>query len=90
MKNSGVEWIGEIPEGGFLQRLKFLCKIATGNKDVYLITNGLRMSFSVSSDVNDYGAQMAATVVVAVPLLLLFIFFISFILSISSGWKPQK
>lgn len=33
MKNSGVDWIGEIPEHWSSQRLKFLCTIATGNKD---------------------------------------------------------
>lgn len=33
MKDSGVEWIGEIPEGWDLRRLKFLCTINTGDKD---------------------------------------------------------
>ena len=32
-KDSGVEWIGEIPEGWKTNRLKYLCSIATGNKD---------------------------------------------------------
>ena len=54
--------------------------IATGNKDIYLITNGLRETFSTADNVNDYGAQMAATVIVTVPLLLLFIFFRKYIM----------
>ena len=54
--------------------------IATGNKDVYLITNGLRETFSVADNVDDYGAQMAATVIVTVPLLLLFVFFRKYIM----------
>ena len=54
--------------------------IATGNKDIYLITNGLRETFSTAENVNDYGAQMAATVIVTVPLLLLFIFFRKYIM----------
>jgi len=33
MKDSGVEWLGEIPEGWALKKLKLLCKIDTGNKD---------------------------------------------------------
>ena len=54
--------------------------IATGNKDIYLITNGLRETFNTANQVNDYGAQMAATVIVTVPLLLLFIFFRKYIM----------
>ncbi|WBM74387.1 restriction endonuclease subunit S [Saprospira grandis] len=33
MKDSGVEWIGEIPEGWEKVRMKFLCDITTGAKD---------------------------------------------------------
>jgi len=54
--------------------------IASGNKEVYLITNGLRETFSVAENANDYGAQMAATVIVTVPLLFLFIFFRKYIM----------
>lgn len=32
-KNSGVEWLGEVPSDWVLQRLKFLCHITTGDKD---------------------------------------------------------
>ena len=48
--------------------------IATGNPDLYLITVGLRETFSTAGDLDAYGAQMAATVIVTVPLLLVFIF----------------
>lgn len=54
--------------------------IASGNKNIYLITNGLRSSFSSASNPDDYGAQMAGTVIVTVPLLLLFIFFRKYIM----------
>lgn len=33
MKDSNIEWIGEIPKEWKMQRLKFLCKIETGNQD---------------------------------------------------------
>ena len=33
MKDSGVEWIGEIPEEWGTRRLRFLCSITTGNQD---------------------------------------------------------
>lgn len=33
MKDSGISWIGEIPEEWTIRRLRYLCKIATGNRD---------------------------------------------------------
>tara|TARA_R110002020_G_scaffold283918_2_gene499529 strand:+ start:2344 stop:3597 length:1254 start_codon:yes stop_codon:yes gene_type:complete len=33
MKNSGVDWIGDIPEHWETKKLKFLCDFDTGNKD---------------------------------------------------------
>lgn len=54
--------------------------IASGNKDLYLITNGLRETFSTANDIDNYGIQMAGTVIVTVPLLLLFIFFRKYIM----------
>lgn len=33
MKNSGVEWIGDIPQQWEVKKLKFLCTFDTGNKD---------------------------------------------------------
>jgi type I restriction enzyme, S subunit len=32
-KESGVEWLGEVPEGWEVKRLKFLCNVQTGDKD---------------------------------------------------------
>ena len=49
--------------------------ITSGNDDLKLISNGLRDSFNTAGEPDDYGVQMAATVVVTVPLLLLFIIF---------------
>ena len=54
--------------------------IVGGNKKMWLITNGLRRSFNTSEDANQFGVQMAATVVVTVPLLLLFVFFRKYIM----------
>lgn len=51
------------------------------NKDEYrLISNGLRNSFTTSTGISEYGLQMAATVYVTVPLLLLFIVFRKYIM----------
>ena len=33
MKDSGVEWIGEVPEDWEVMRMRYLCSITTGNKD---------------------------------------------------------
>ncbi len=33
MKNSGIPWLGDIPEHWDLKRLKYVCKITTGSKD---------------------------------------------------------
>lgn len=33
MKDSGVEWLGEIPEHWEVKKLRYLCKITTGEKD---------------------------------------------------------
>ena len=30
---SGIDWIGDVPEGWMMKRLKFLCTIQTGNQD---------------------------------------------------------
>lgn len=51
------------------------------SKDSYrLISNGLRNSFTSSSGVQEYGLQMAATVYVTLPLLLLFVIFRKYIM----------
>ena len=42
MKDSGVEWIGEIPEHWDVMRMRYLCSITTGNKDtINRIDDGL-------------------------------------------------
>lgn len=33
MKDSGIEWLGEIPEGWEVTRMRYLCDIGTGGKD---------------------------------------------------------
>ncbi|MDY2914211.1 MAG: carbohydrate ABC transporter permease [Candidatus Enteromonas sp.] len=48
--------------------------IASGKDNLYLITVGLRETFSSATDVDAQGIQMAATVIVTVPLLFVFIF----------------
>jgi multiple sugar transport system permease protein len=51
------------------------------NKEQFrLITNGLRSSFTTTAGEPQFGLQMAATVLVTVPLLLLFIFFRKYIM----------
>lgn len=51
------------------------------NKEEFrLITNGLRNAFSTTNGEPQYGLQMAATVLVTVPLLLLFVFFRKYIM----------
>ena len=51
------------------------------DKEQYrLISNGLRSSFSTVTGEPQYGLQMAATVLVTVPLLVLFIFFRKYIM----------
>lgn len=42
MKDSGVEWIGEVPEHWDVMRMRYLCSITTGNKDtINRIDDGL-------------------------------------------------
>ena len=33
MKDSGIEWIGEIPFNWIVRRLRYMCNIVTGNQD---------------------------------------------------------
>ena len=33
MKDSGIEWLGEVPVGWAVLKLKYLCKVQTGDKD---------------------------------------------------------
>lgn len=46
---SGIDWIGEVPEGWNLNRLKFLCTIQTGNQDTQDAENFGEYPFYVRS-----------------------------------------
>jgi type I restriction enzyme S subunit len=48
-KDSGVEWLGEVPEHWELRRLKFLCDIQTGDKDTENAVEGGLYPFFVRS-----------------------------------------
>ena len=54
--------------------------VTANNQSWRLVTNGLRSSFTTTSGEPQYGIQMAATILVTVPLLLLFIFFRKYIM----------
>ena len=54
--------------------------IAGGHQELYLVSNGLRENFSTGTNFDEYGRQMAATVLVTLPLLLVFIFFRKYIM----------
>ncbi len=54
--------------------------VAGGNDQFKLVSNGLRDSFQTGTNFDEYGRQMAATVLVTVPLLLLFVFFRKYIM----------
>lgn len=54
--------------------------IAGGNEQFKLVSNGLRDSFQTGTNFDEYGRQMAATVLVTLPLLLLFICFRKYIM----------
>ncbi|EQD32365.1 type I restriction-modification system, S subunit, partial [mine drainage metagenome] len=56
-KDSGVEWIGEIPENWNVIRLKFLCQLSAdygaNMKSEYYSENGVR--FLRITDINENG-----------------------------------
>jgi type I restriction enzyme S subunit len=63
-KDSGVEWLGEIPKDWFVKKLKYICDVQTGTKDtVNAIDNG-RYPFFVRSQtvesINSIGADCEA------------------------------
>jgi type I restriction enzyme S subunit len=51
MKDSGVEWIGEIPEHWEVKRLRFLCLIDTGSKDTAMAKDDGQYPFYVRSQI---------------------------------------
>ncbi|MCI1735035.1 MAG: carbohydrate ABC transporter permease [Bacilli bacterium] len=54
--------------------------ISNGDKSLMLVSNGLRNSFQTGTNFDEYGRQMAATVLVTLPLLLVFILFRKYIM----------
>lgn len=54
--------------------------VAAGHKEYSLISNGLRDSFQTGTDFDEYGRQMAATVLVTLPLLIIFMIFRKYIM----------
>ena len=54
--------------------------VAAGHKKYALISNGLRDSFQTGTDFDEYGRQMAATVLVTLPLLIVFMIFRKYIM----------
>jgi type I restriction enzyme S subunit len=59
LKPSGVPWLGDIPEGWEVTKLRFLCKIQTGSKDTENNTEFGEYPFFVRSDtverIDSYG-----------------------------------
>lgn len=64
MKDSGVEWLGEVPAHWLIKKLKYLCSIQTGSKDtVNAIEDGLYPFFVRSQTIeriNSVGADCEA------------------------------
>ncbi len=54
--------------------------VSGGNSAFKLVSNGLRDSFQTGTNFDEYGRQMAATVLVTLPLLLVFIVFRKYIM----------
>ena len=48
-KNSGVEWIGDVPEGWEVRKLRYLCRIKTGDKDTIMREEEGKYPFFVRS-----------------------------------------
>jgi len=49
MKNSGVEWLGEVPEHWEIKRLKYLCDIQTGSRNTENAIDNGKYPFFVRS-----------------------------------------
>jgi len=49
LKPSGIEWLGDIPESWRVKRLKYLCKVQTGDKDTVDAVEGGSYPFFVRS-----------------------------------------
>lgn len=63
-KPSGVEWLGDIPEGWDVKRLKYLCKVETGSKNTEDAKDDGTFPFFVRSQtverINSYCADCEA------------------------------
>lgn len=63
-KNSGVEWLGEIPKEWQVKRLKYICKVQTGTRDTVNAVDGGSYPFYVRSQtverINSFGADCEA------------------------------
>lgn len=64
MKDSGIEWLGEVPAHWEVKRLKFLCKVQTGDKDTVNAVDDGEYPFFVRSQtverINSYTADCEA------------------------------
>ena len=63
-KDSGVEWLGEIPSYWNLKKLKYLCKVTTGSRDTVNAVEDGEYPFFVRSQtierINSVGADCEA------------------------------
>ncbi|MDQ7057584.1 MAG: hypothetical protein Q9N62_03775 [Ghiorsea sp.] len=63
-KDSGVEWLGDVPSHWVIKKLKYICKVQTGSKDtVNAIDEGIYPFFVRSQTVeriNSIGADCEA------------------------------
>ncbi len=51
-KPSGVEWLGDVPQGWMVKKMKYLCRVQTGDKDtVNAIDDGIYPFFVRSQTV---------------------------------------
>ncbi|PJZ89070.1 restriction endonuclease subunit S [Leptospira levettii] len=55
MKDSGVEWLGEIPEGWEVKRLKYICKINPSKSEINNIPKKLKVTFLPMEMVSENG-----------------------------------
>lgn len=63
-QDSGIEWLGEIPNSWQVKKLKYLCKVTTGNKDTVNAVEDGKYPFFVRSQtverINSIGADCEA------------------------------
>mgnify|MGYP000172733240 CR=1 FL=1 len=63
-KNSGVKWLGKIPGHWSLKKLKFICRVKTGDKDTVMAVEDGEYPFFVRSQIveriNSVGADCEA------------------------------